>query len=387
MNKTIVSIISEQTSPNYIFIREKYQDGDKLLFISSQRFKSKIDVLMSVLNYQCPVQEIILCGEGDEENWSSMTEQITAQIDRQETYLVNLTGGTKYMAMAVKTAFEQAPLSEFCYIPLPKNLIISPNYANSVSLQYRMTIKEYFGLYGLSTTASKKLTQSKETSETMLSLFLNDYFRNEEKSRVLSLLRKYRDNNVNIATVETCEGTAEDKKPQIVGLSAFLSDLAKVSGFVQKDPLRLSKYETQYITGGWFEEYVYTLIQEKIQPTDIQLGLLVRRKGDSFEQNKNDLDVVFTKGNKLFVIECKTGVPTNGVSAFKEIVYKATALKESLFKMPAKSFIFALTTPEKTDDFRKTAQYMQIDFYDQTVFTDMQQTMRLIQNINTFAND
>ena len=63
MSKTIVSIISEQTSPNYIFIKEKYQDGDKLLFISSLRFESKIDVIKSVVNYNCPVQQIIFNGE------------------------------------------------------------------------------------------------------------------------------------------------------------------------------------------------------------------------------------------------------------------------------------------------------------------------------------
>jgi hypothetical protein len=160
-----------------------------------------------------------------------------------------------------------------------------------------------------------------------------------------------------------------------------------VAGFVQKDQLKLSKDETKYITGGWFEEYVYTLIQERIKPTDIQLGLLVRRQDDTFSSNKNDLDVVFTKGNKLFVIECKTGIPENKISAFKEIVYKATALKESLFKMPAKSYIFALTISERTEDFLKTAQYMQIDFYDQTVFTAQQQTEKLIHSINNFAND
>ena len=37
MNRIIVNIVSEQTIPNYLFIREMFQEGDRLLFISSQR--------------------------------------------------------------------------------------------------------------------------------------------------------------------------------------------------------------------------------------------------------------------------------------------------------------------------------------------------------------
>ena len=42
-------------------------------------------------------------------------------------------------------------------------------------------------------------------------------------------------------------------------------------------------------------------------------------------KHNNELDVCFIKANKLFVIECKTGVTNE--SLFNEIVYKVCALK------------------------------------------------------------
>ncbi len=42
MKKAIVNIISDQTIPNYIFIKEKYQEVDELLFISSKKMENKM---------------------------------------------------------------------------------------------------------------------------------------------------------------------------------------------------------------------------------------------------------------------------------------------------------------------------------------------------------
>ena len=62
------------------------------------------------------------------------------------------------------------------------------------------------------------------------------------------------------------------------------------------------------------------------------------------------MDVVFTKGNKLYVIECKTSVESEYL--FNQIVYKASALKEKLLGLSANSFIFSLNPP--IDDRLKT---------------------------------
>lgn len=73
---------------------------------------------------------------------------------------------------------------------------------------------------------------------------------------------------------------------------------------------------------------------------------------------------VFTKGNKLFVIECKTGVQTE--SKFNEIVYKACAINDALLGVSCYSYIFSL----KKDDghkLKRIADNMGLTFVDHDI--------------------
>ena len=132
------------------------------------------------------------------------------------------------------------------------------------------------------------------------------------------------------------------------------------------------------MTGGWFEEYIYYKIQRYINPQDIKLGVLIKRTEN---RNQNDLDVVFTSGNKLFVIECKTGI--SGVGMFHETVYKATAIKEAVLGLSANTFIVSLT-PEDTD-LKNTAKNMGIHYKCREDITD--RIMEFINQIKDIAKD
>lgn len=79
----------------------------------------------------------------------------------------------------------------------------------------------------------------------------------------------------------------EEGKPKIEGLRKFLTKIG-----IPEDQLQLSKSENQYLTGGWFEEYTYHIIKKSVNPNDIILG-------PKTQSTNNDLDVVFTLGNKL----------------------------------------------------------------------------------------
>lgn len=62
----------------------------------------------------------------------------------------------------------------------------------------------------------------------------------------------------------------------------------------------------KFLSGTWFEEYIYTLIDKYIKEgsiTDISIGTIVEYdKVPSYE-----FDVLFTDGKRLFEIECKSG--------------------------------------------------------------------------------
>ena len=99
------------------------------------------------------------------------------------------------------------------------------------------------------------------------------------------------------------------------------------------------------------------------------------------KSSNNDLDVVFTLGNKLFVIECKTGVEKG--SLLNQIVYKSSALKEYLKGISAYSFIFALAKDDP--EWSKVASFMGVGYYGRSFFIDSAKTRELVNFIKSKA--
>lgn len=363
MGKTLVNIISAQTIPNVLFIKEMYEDGDKLLFIASRVMESKIHWIINALNIQNTGQiiNIVFENNDDEERWDVMCDIIKSYLSENEKYFVNLTGGTKYMDFAVSEVFEKY-CSTIYYIPYPKNYILSPRTLDNIPIKTRLTVADYLTAYNVPI-RNKKLILPEDFTLSFFNFYVSDEITDAHKI-ILDKLRAYRQNNVEISKIESCEDT--DKKPRVNGLSNFLN-LIK---FPVKDN-KLTKYEIQYLTGGWFEEYVYHLISKKVSPDDIQIGVEIQK---SESTNINDLDVVFTKGNKLYVIECKTGVGSE--SLFNQIVYKASALKEKLLGLSGKSYIFSLNPPID-DRLKSTAHNMGTTYIDLSDFIDDEKMNKL----------
>ena len=101
-------------------------------------------------------------------------------------------------------------------------------------------------------------------------------------------------------------------------------------------------------------------------------------------QHNNELDVVFTKGNKLFVIECKTGVQTERL--FNEIVYKVCAIRELLLGVSCCSYIFSLKRDER-DILKRIAENMEISFIDYGILTNPQKLKLAMSKMNIQAKD
>ncbi len=373
MSRVIVSIISEQTIPNYIFIKEHFKIGDELLFITSHKMENKVVPILATLGYvNCNSSSIIL-KENEEEKWIDMCNQIYSNLDRGAKYIVNLTGGTKYMSMAVLRVFEEYD-SVFYYIPFPKNELLLLKENVPFKLSYRVDIKEYLSLYNvLQDESAYKIVKDEVYTNSFFNLFISKTFTSTEFV-IIDLLRAYRDRGIkDIDKVENNESDNE-RKPQIMGLKNFVTKYY----FVEDKINSLSPSDIQYLTGGWFEEYIYFKVKNEIEPTDIAIGIKIKRQQNPF---LNDLDVVFTLGNKLFVIECKTGI--SGVKMLNDTVYKATALKETLFGLSGYTFIFSLGGP--VENFELTAKNMGITYYDRSYFTESRKWNEVINKIKNIA--
>ncbi len=387
MSKTLVNIITEDNPlPAYLFIKENYEEGDRLMYISAKDTEDDLDALAELFNVPATlIEEIVLKHDMDEFTYEKICRTVIGHLRGDVHYCVNLAGGTRYMALAVQQVFEKFD-TEFFYVQVEENIIVKSIFDDSIyndddyffPVRHRMSIAEYLrvhdiqhNLYTVSHQPIRSETQAARLFELFAKRLLNgaDY-------EVMEQLRNHYRNRRRIQ-ISKVENSIDHKNPDVPHLSKFLS----VIGFIPQVDGFLNHSELEYLTGGWFEEYAYYQVKKYIQPQDIALGVVISRNG---VRHTNELDVVFTKGNKLFVIECKTGVQTERL--FNEIVYKVCAVRESLLGVSCYDYIFSLKKDD-SDLLKRIAANMDITFVDYDILTSSRKLQLTMAKIRLQAKD
>lgn len=385
MSKTIVNIIDKSNPlPAYLFTKEYYEDGDGLLFISNEEEANCIQLLTRQLEVdETLVKSIIVKRHENNMLYEYICRTIKSQLDDKTQYYLNLAGGNRYMTLSVQHVFEEFN-TLFFYTQTRENQIVKTIFDNSIyddddevfPIKHRMTLKEYFGLYGLESDVDEPRKMVKETpfSQHLFTLFSQNLLGQGDYQVMETLRNKYR--NWKFLIISEVENPHKEHMTPIPNLSKFLNYI----GFVPERNGSLQSYEIEYLTGGWFEEYVYALIKDVLQPDDIAMGVHI---SNGIIKHNNELDVCFIKANKLFVIECKTGVTSE--SLFNEIVYKVCALKEVLLGT-SNSYIFSLKKDLK-GNWKKTAKYMGITFCDWLNLTKPENLKHILKEMNQIAKE
>ena len=385
MPKIIVNIIDKSNPlPAYLFTKEYYEDGDELLFISTAEEVECIDLLKNQLKVDDDqVKRIIINRYQDNLLYERICRTIKSNLESEKQYYLNLAGGNRYMTLSVQHVFEEFN-TLFFYTQTRENQIVKTIFDNSIyddddeiyPIKHRMTLKEYFGLYGLESDVDqpRQMVQETSFSQHMFTLFSQNLL-GQGDYQVMDILReKYR--GWKFLIISEIENPHKEHLTPIPNLSKFLNYI----GFIPEHKESLQSYEIDYLTGGWFEEYVYALIKNVLQPDDIAMGVHI---SNGIIKHNNELDVCFMKANKLFVIECKTGVASE--SYFNEIIYKVCALKEVLLGT-SNSYIFSLKKDHK-GSWKKTAKYMGITFCDWLNLTKPELLKNILKSMDKIAKE
>lgn len=344
--KTIVNIVSEQTLPNYLFVKEVYEQEDNVIWIVSKadRIQTAIKCLKNTIGEI--TDKMIYIEDGSEENIQYIKEVLQTNIDSQQNFVVNLTGGTKIMALAVYDFFRNnVTNAEFYYIPFPKNIIIDISSQNIKQITHKISVEKYLKLYNLK-------VQSQGKQDGVLSfkdakyMYSNMYNLQKEYIQELIELRELKEKNKfkgrnnrdktypydEISKVKLKEDDGNKNTNRAKRIEDFILN-NNIPTLSEKN--KIGYKDIVYITGGWFEDFIFYLTKEIEKPDDIVLGIEILKQ--DAEQSKNELDVVYTKDNKFFIRECKTAFEKERM--FNEIIYTATAIK-SLFGLSTKSSVY-----------------------------------------------
>ncbi len=386
MPKTIVNIVTEDNPvPAYLFIKEMYEPGDRLLFISAKDTEEDLDALAEQFDVPSNlIDEVVLKHDMDEITYEKICRTVRARLVPGVRYCVNLAGGTRYMALAVQQVFEKFH-ADYYYLDVEKNVIVKSVFDDSIyddddhffPVKYRMSVAEYLQIHSvkhdIKSLKDFEPIRSREEAERFLNVFISGQLTSADYDVLETLRCHYRDKKrIHIQQVELA---GEYGCPATPNLSAFLNYiyfLPKINGVLLKE-------ELEYLTGGWFEEYVYYQVIENLKPNEALIGPHIGREGLSLN---NELDVVCIKNNKLFVIECKSGV--QGKRMFNEIVYKACALREMMLGISCYSYIFSLKKDHK-EDLKRIAANMDIQFVDGEMINSKKELVQVIHDMSKLA--
>lgn len=375
--KVLVCLVSDQTIPNVEFIKEFQNEIDSYLFITTEYMESPSKdrtkyILEGASLSNIKPQTIIV----KEDSLDDISTKLS-DLDDKDEYIVNLTGGTKMMSIAVYNYFQKKK-SRIYYKPIRTNKIISVNDCTTYKeIKTKISVNHYLKSYGVESN-SKQSFEERRITNTLYEKYLNGSlnFGIVEKLRV-----KYR-NKRKRYTISDIENDLDEER-RISGLADFLDDL----GFLdkKKEDAIITKDEIAFLTGGWFEELCYWYFKEELELNDDAIQLGVQLKKSTYVLD-NDLDVVFVYNNNLYVIECKTAMALKGkvsTALFNETIYKASALRAK-FGLSVKNLLLTLSSMEHPQiDYTDRASVMNISLYGRKYFNDGIKLDELLSKIKT----
>ncbi len=278
---TLISIISRQTLPNVLFIKQM-GPFDAHIFITSAQMEREgrsDDIIASLRLYNVTRVEI-----EPEDLHQCLSQLHSEDFDPEKHYVLHVTGGTKMTSFACLTHFTSAPFNntEVYYMPMRKSVIqrILPE-KKDFPLKAKVNLYEYLAAYGV-------------------------YIEQEQKVEDHS-------NRIHQA-VQLWDQVKQGSVPREI--------LAALNN-------RCHWNDRRFLMGEWFELWVASYIQRHFKLDRLELSYNMRLTRSELDNNENtEYDVVYVKDNKLYIVECKFFIKGNfNKSKIKSDWYKLAGLK------------------------------------------------------------
>ncbi|MCK8603009.1 Card1-like endonuclease domain-containing protein [Desulfoferrobacter suflitae] len=360
MKKCLVSLVSDQTIPN-VLIAAHYAP-DYLLFITTATMedRGKSASILETLalrgqDYHDRHHKIVVAADSIVDLQNRVSEWIH-QCPEEFTFVVNLTGGTKLMAIAAYDVFMDFG-SEMVYLPIPKNEILTPfpkrRPRPPVALHERLCVQEYLTAYGFKTTNRNKIEHHKQRcrSRTQLTRHLLAHYRDLHPllealgDQVRPLRKSALKRGCEIQMAFECRNHHES---EFLSLMGFRHEGQQIGKTIHRE-------EWEYLRGGWLEERLFLAVDEALpHGGDICLNVMCEDPAG----NRNEFDVLFTLDNVLYLVECKSlgRLQDDEKDIINAFLYKLGALRQN-FGLTPKAFL-ATTSPGVLDEHGNLKQHL-----------------------------
>ncbi|GAB4336698.1 MAG: hypothetical protein Kow0037_18250 [Calditrichia bacterium] len=285
MPKTLISLVSRQPMPNYIGYR--VIQPDRMAYLFTRQEHQTLRNLQRVIRLPSLQYEVeafdFLSVEG-------ALQKLLADCEGDEIIL-NITGGTKIMALAAFSVVRQVQ-GKIIYVNTDENSLVhlDSDRFQTEPLKNVVDVPTYLALHGQNMIGSGKplfphLSYTIASQLRYLKRLLLD-FRRLQSAVGYRILRKLTPSEVR-----------------------FIKILTNVDGFHWDSETSTiyckNKQLIGYLAGNWLEEFVHQRLK-KLKPDDLHLN--VRISWELYQKTfKNEFDVMMILRNRLYIFECKSG--------------------------------------------------------------------------------
>ncbi len=316
-------LVSAQPMPNYLPLKASEITPSEVTLAVTNKMKKQGERLKTELTkHGIKVNEWPLDVEGDA--FDKLPDRFIQWVEAHENedIVLNVTGGTKPMAIAAQEAFRMAGKPVF-YVDVDSDKVwwldsglSNPEWSVKCNISESITTPTYLKLHGV-------------TLESGEQEFINKNW----LSFARELAKKAKDRNfsyllgrLNFLAMEAEKRSSLEAGGTEYSEEEWLKLMESLFSFkITRDKKRLAFCSTEariFANGGWLEAYLFHYLKEIVpkRKTTYLNAILTGENGE-----RNEIDVLTQARNQLFVFECKTRNFSNYDSA-ADALYKLLAI-------------------------------------------------------------
>lgn len=321
---THLCLVSGQATPNLIPVMDHATAPRRVVLAVSPDMKQRADWLSAVMRRHGRQVEILNVPDAYDFNgcWDIFSAWLTVQ---QVEVALNVTGGTKVMAMAAQDVFREMK-SPIFYINVENDSFIRLDRGEKpFVLPGKIKLREYLESHGYSVNKIGKPDIPAEQRDFVGRLAYESKRLGKALGRLNGLAMQAKGSLLSpMLDAQDQDSRALD---DLIGMFSGAGWLTMADGRIRFP----DEAARQFVNGGWIELLVYQSLS-KLAPefgfADFAIGLEVLAPDG---KTKNELDAAFLYKNTLHLIECKSAnLAANGraeESSGTEALYKLDSLR------------------------------------------------------------
>ncbi|MBU0500258.1 MAG: DUF1887 family protein [Gammaproteobacteria bacterium] len=337
-------LVSDQPVPSLTPLIDPALGVQRAVLVAApERVEAAEGLARALDHYRIPA-EIIRLGDGYD--LGSLETAFGALRDRfPEGLAVNITGGTKLMAIAAWESFNR-PQDRIYYVQLRSDSIdwLRPVGLPSHPVGDRLRIEPYLLAQGA--------RYRKEVPPLRTAL-------NQGRQQLAE--RFLRNKQFHAKLLSFTEKIAGSSFTEISRLKDPLALHLTQAGLLSHDIEQSRKAMVAFNKGGWLEELIFTYI-DRMRTNDPLIHDLVRRlvilRGSQISPLENEIDVACLRDNTLFLIECKSGRLFNRDEQ-QEILRKLAFLRDRFGGLRSRCML--VSRRGFTEPIRERARELRVD--------------------------